>query len=274
MMQAKSGFIENGKARLYYELAGQGEPLVMIHAGVADSRQWENEFIHFAQDFSVLRYDLRGYGKSLPVDEEFSHMGDLVALLDRLNFHSPLVLIGCSLGGRLALDFALEHPSRMKALVMVGSGPSGLALDVPGHPKEAEAEQADKAGDWDLLAELEVQIWFDGRGRTPGQVNREMRRLALEMNRLALSHDARGLGKRLPDTGTPAAQRLDQITFPVLALVGEHDNAYAHAAADYLVEKVPFARKSILQDAAHLANMDHPHPFQSAVRSFLNEIES
>jgi pimeloyl-ACP methyl ester carboxylesterase len=273
-MQLKSGFIENGKASLYYEVAGQGEPLVMIHAGVADSRQWENEFTHFAQDFRVLRYDLRGYGKSLPVDEEFTHMSDLVALLDQLNFHAPLVLMGCSLGGSLALDFALEHPSRMKALVMVGSGPSGLALDVPGHPKEAEAEQAYKAGDWDLLAELEAEIWFDGSGRPPGQVNREMRRLALEMNRLALSHEARRLGKRLPDTRTPAAQRLDQITFPVLVLVGEHDNAYAHAAADYLVEKVPFARKSILQNAAHLANMDHPHRFQSAVRSFLNEIES
>jgi pimeloyl-ACP methyl ester carboxylesterase len=273
-MPAKSGFIENGKASLYYELAGQGKPLIMIHAGVADSRQWENEFVHFAQDFRVLRYDLRGYGKSLPVDDEFTHMGDLIALLDGLSFHAPLVLIGCSMGGSLALDFALEYPSRMKALVLVGSGPSGLALDVPGHPKEAEAEQAYKAGDWDLLAELEAQIWFDGSGRTPGQVNRERRRLALEMNRLALSHEARGLGQRLPDTGTPAAKRLNQITFPVLALVGEHDNAYAHAAADYLVKKVPSARKTILQDAAHLANMDHPHQFQSAVRSFLDEIES
>jgi pimeloyl-ACP methyl ester carboxylesterase len=273
-MPAKSGFIENGKASLYYELAGQGEPLVMIHAGVADSRQWENEFVHFAQDFRVLRYDLRGYGKSLPVDEEFTHMGDLIALLDQLDIHAPLGLIGCSMGGSLALDYALEHPSRMKALVMVGSGLSGLALDVPGHPKEAEAEQAYKAGDLDLLAELEAQIWFDGRGRTPGQVNAVMRRLALEMNRLALSHEARGLGQRLPDTETPAAERLDEIKFPILALVGEHDNAYAHAAADYLVKKVPAARKSILQDAAHLANMDHPDQFQNTVRSFLNEIES
>ena len=118
-MEAESGFVRSGNASLYYELAGEGQPIILIHAGVADSRQWNNEFAHFAQDFRVLRYDLRGYGKSSPVDGEFSHMGDLIALLDRHGFHQPLVLIGCSMGGGLAMDFALAHPPKVKALVMV-----------------------------------------------------------------------------------------------------------------------------------------------------------
>jgi len=271
MMETESGFIKIGNANLYYELAGEGQPLVLIHAGVADSRQWDNEFAHFAQDFRTLRYDMRGYGKSLPVNGEFSHIGDLIALLDHLGFHIPLVLIGCSMGGGMALDFALAHPSRVKALVMVGSGPSGLILDVPSHPNMEAAEKAYKAGELDLLAELEAQIWFDGMGRTPQQVNQAMRRLALEMNRLALSHDAKKLGKRLPDIDIPAAERLDEIVFPVLMVVGEHDEPYSLAAADYMVGNVPSARKAILKDAAHLPNMDHPDQFQSAVRSFLNE---
>jgi pimeloyl-ACP methyl ester carboxylesterase len=73
----KSGFAGINNAQIYYETAGEGDPLVMIHAGVADSRQWNNEFAYFAKDFRVLRYDMRGYGKSAPVDGEFSHMQDL-----------------------------------------------------------------------------------------------------------------------------------------------------------------------------------------------------
>lgn len=271
-METESGFVRNGNAELYYEIAGEGQPLVLIHAGVADSRQWNHEFVHFAQDFRVLRYDMRGYGKSIPVEGEFSHMGDLIAVLDRLGFHLPIVLIGCSIGGSLALDFTLAHPSRVRALILVGSGPSGLRLDVPSHPREADAEDAYKAGELDLLAELETQIFFDGMGRTPQQVNQAMRRLALKMNRLALSHEAKGLGERLPNADPPAAERLDELELPVLAVVGEHDEPYSLAAADYMLDNIPSARKVILEDAAHLPNMDHPDRFQRAVRSFLDEV--
>ena len=99
-----------------------------------------------------------------------------------------------------------------------------------------------------------------------------MRKLALEMNRLALSHAAKQLGKRLADTDTPAAERSGELKIPVLVIVGEHDIPYLKAAADHMVRDIPVARKVILEDAAHLPNMDHPQPFQSAVRSFLNEI--
>lgn len=271
-METESGFVRIGNADLYYELAGEGQPIVLIHAGVADSRQWNNEFVSFARDFRMLRYDLRGYGKSIPVDGEFSHMGDLVALLDRHRFYRSLVLIGCSMGGGLAMDFALTYPSRVKALVMVGSGPSGLDLEVPGHPKEEDALKAYKTGDLDLVAELEAQIWFDGMGREAQRVNQEMRKLALEMIRLALSHDAKQLGKHLPDTDRPAAERLGELEIPVLVVIGEHDLPYLQLAADYMVENIPLARKVTLKNAAHLPNMEHPAEFQSIVRSFLDEI--
>lgn len=175
--QTESGFIKNGNAQLYYETVGGGLPFVMIHAGVADSRQWNNEFVFFADNYHVLRYDMRGYGKSEPVEGEFSHMGDLVSILDALEFHEPLIMMGCSMGGGLAMDFALTHPSRVKALIMVGSGPSGLELDVPAPAKFADAEKAFEAGDLDLVGEIETQIWFDGMDRTPEQVNQTMRKL-------------------------------------------------------------------------------------------------
>jgi len=243
----------------------------MIHAGVADNRQWNNEFAHFTKHFRVLRYDLRGYGKSEPVDGEFSHLQDLTALLEYLHLDGPFILMGCSMGGGLAMDFALSQSSRVKALVMVDAGPSGLELDVPTPAKFEEAEKAYNAGDLDRLAELETQIWFDGMGRTPAQVNQPMRRLAYEMNRNALSLEAKRLGKRLPDTEIPAAERLSELDMPVLVIVGAHDTPYMLAAADYMVEKIPSARKVIIEDAAHLPNMDRPDQFQSIITKFLKE---
>jgi pimeloyl-ACP methyl ester carboxylesterase len=268
--QSKTGYVNIDNAKLYYEVAGVGASLVLVHAGVADSRQWNNEFAYFSQSNQVIRYDMRGYGKSEPVDGEFSHMSDLVSLLDELGIHEPIIIIGCSMGGGLAMDFALTYPSRAKALVLVDSGPSGLELDVPAPSKFADAEKAFESGDLDLLAEIETQIWFDGTGRTPEQVNPTMRKLLYEMDRLALSHEAKGLGKRLPNTETPAFDRLERLNIPVLIIVGSHDTPYILAAADYMKEKVKFANKIIIEDAAHLPNMDQPQEFQRVVEKFLS----
>lgn len=268
--QSQSGFVSIHNAKLYYEVAGVGTPLVMVHAGVADSRQWNNEFAYFSQSNQVIRYDMRGYGKSEPVDGEFSHMSDLVSLLDTLGVHEPIVVMGCSMGGGLAMDLALTHPSRVKALVMVDSAPSGLDLEVPTPSKFADAEKAFESGDLALVAEIETQIWFDGMGRTPEQVNTTMRKLLYEMDRLALSHEVKGLGKRLPNTEIPAFDRLESLSIPVLIIVGSHDTPYILAAADYMKEKIKFANKITIEDAAHLPNMDQPQEFQKVIEKFLS----
>jgi pimeloyl-ACP methyl ester carboxylesterase len=268
-LQTKSGFVNTAGAQLYYETAGNGVPFVMIHAGVADSRQWNNEFEFFARKYQVLRYDMRGYGKSEPVDGEFSHMDDLVSILNALGLYERVVIMGCSMGGGLAMDFALTHPSRVKTLIMVGSGPSGLELDVPAPAKFAEAEKAFEAGDLDRVAEIETQIWFDGMGRTPEQVDQAMRKLAYEMDRQTLSHEMKQLGKRLPNTQTPAFDRLSDLQIPVLVIIGAHDTPYILAAADYMIEGIPSAQKMKIEDAAHLPNMDQPDEFQTIVTNFL-----
>ena len=270
----KSGFANIDKAKIYYETAGNGIPFVMIHAGVADSRQWNNEFTAFSEHYQVIRYDMRGYGKSEPADGEFSHLSDLVSVLDALEIHGPVVVMGCSMGGGLAMDFALTYPSRAKALIMLGAGPSGLELDVPAPSKFADAEKAFEAGDFDLLAEIETRIWYDGRDRTPDQVNQAMRKLLYEMDRLVISHEVKQLGKRLPNTQTPAFDRLGDLNIPVLVIVGAHDTPYMLAAADYMTERIPSARKVIIEDAAHLPNMDHPHEFQGIVQDFLDSLSS
>jgi len=266
----KSGLAAINNAYIYYETAGEGPPFVMIHAGVADSRQWNNEFAHFADRFQVVRYDLRGYGRSKPVAGEFSHLADLIALLDYLELHEPALLMGCSMGGGLAIDFALTRPLQTAALILAGSEPSGLELDdAPTPAKFAEAKQADLAGDLDLLAEIEMQIWFDGVGRTPDQVNQTMRRLAYEMNRQALAHYAKKLGQQLPDTEIVAADEMGALRMPTLIVVGARDIPYVHEAADYMLAKLPSAGKALIANAAHLSNMDQPEEFRRVVTEFL-----
>jgi pimeloyl-ACP methyl ester carboxylesterase len=274
MRERASGFAAINGARIYFETAGEGPPFVMIHAGVADHRQWNNEFEYFAARFRVVRFDMRGYGKSEPVAGDFSHLRDLAALLAYLQIDEPLVLMGCSMGGGIAMDFALTHPARVRALIMVGSGPSGLTLDIP-RPEgadevEAALEAANKAGDLDRVAEIETQIWFDGIGRTAAQVNQATRKLAYEMCRNVAALEAKQLGKRLPDADVPAAKRLDALHIPVLVIVGEHDLPYLLAAADYMSQHIASAQKVLMHDAAHLPNMDHPETFRLNVDEFLS----
>ena len=266
-----TGFAAINGAQLYFEATGDGRPFIMIHAGVADSRQWDHEFAHFGEAWQAIRYDLRGYGKSKPVTGEFRHLDDLTSLLEHLDVTQPAVLMGCSMGGGLALDFTLAHPDRVAALILVDSGPSGLRLDIPLPGKFQEVEAAFDAGDLDRACELEVQIWFDGLDRTPAQVNRQMRKLAFDMNRIAVENESAAIAKRLPDAATPAAGRLDELALPVLVCVGASDIPYMIAAADYMVEHIPDARKALIEDAAHLPNMDHPRQFREIVDTFLND---
>ena len=127
-IKSDSGLAAINHTLIYYEIAGQGQPFVMIHAGVADNRQWNNEFAYFAHRYRVVRYDMRGYGKSEPVDGEFSHLQDLTALLNHLHLDQPLILMGCSMGGGLATDFALTRPSKVKALIIVTAFLDGVTL--------------------------------------------------------------------------------------------------------------------------------------------------
>jgi pimeloyl-ACP methyl ester carboxylesterase len=269
-----SGFAEINSARIYYETAGDGPPFVMIHAGVADSRQWNGQFAYFSREFRVLRYDMRGYGKSEPVAGDYNHLQDLIELLRYLKIDQPLIVMGCSMGGGIAMDLALEQPSRVKAIIMVGSAPTGLELDVRTPAKFQDVEKAYARADYDRVAELQTQIWFDGEGRSPTQVDPDMRRLAYDMSRLVLSHEAKQLGTRLQNTQVPAAKRLSELSQPVLVIAGEHDTPYIRAAAAYMADNMPTARLQTMADAAHLPNLDHPEVFQRLVATFLSTLKA
>lgn len=271
MTHTKAGYAEINNARLYFEVAGTGTPFVMIHAGIADCRMWEQEFAYFAKRYQVLRFDMRGYGKSHPVDGEFNVQDDLRALLAFLDIGPPAILMGCSIGAGLAIDYALTHPDEARALILVGGEPAGFEADAE-WPEDlfAQSEQAFKDGDVNLVAEIDMRIWFDGIGRSAANLNQEARRRGFEMARQVATHEVKGIGTHVRKTfDVQAVDRLTELMQPSLVIIGDKDLPYLKLAADYLTTHIPNATKALIPDAAHLPNMEHPEQFRAIIEDFL-----
>ena len=270
--QVVSGYVDINQAKLYYETVGSGIPLILVHAGVADCEQWDTEFLDFSAKNQVVRYDMRGYGCSDPVEGAFSHLCDLTGVIDELVLNPPLILMGCSIGGVLSLNYALENPDNIRALIMIGPGSCGFDLDNCTQELFLEAMKAFEEGDLGRLAEIETQIWFDCMHAEPDQVDQSMRALLYDMNRSVLNRESQKMDQELPEMPKPSIKKLQEIDFPVLIIVGSDDLPYMHAAADYLVENIRLARKEVIEDAAHLPNLDQPHLFQEVVQDFLEDV--
>jgi len=261
------GYAEVGGARVYYEVAGQGDPIVFVHAGIADGRMWDTQFDIFAQQHRVLGYDRRGFGNTAMVAGAFSHHRDLHALLEFLEI-ADAYLVGCSQGAKTIIDFALEHPQMARALVVVSPALSGFTF-AGELPKQAELlDAADEAGDVEQVNELELQIWVDGSHRSREQVDAKVRELVREMNLIALK-TPEDLGDEQP-LEPPAANRLGGIRAPTLVVTGDLDTPKTLAAADFTRHHIAGARQVGMTGTAHLPNMEKPEEFNRHVLSFLD----
>jgi pimeloyl-ACP methyl ester carboxylesterase len=268
--ETKSGYAELGGARFYYEIAGAGAPLVLVHAGIADGRMWDEQFSAFARHYRVMRYDRRGFGRTVMMTHgPFSHHRDLYELLKFLGIEEA-VLLGCSQGGKTVLDLALEHAEMVKALVLVASAVSGFTFAGELPSQLEELEEADARGDVERVNELELQIWVDGPSRTADQVDPVVRERVREMNLIALSSPSDSLSEQPLEPA--AAYRLNEIRAPVLIVVGDLDTPKTLAAAELLSEKIEGARKVVIRGTAHLPNMERPEEFNHQVLSFLKSL--
>lgn len=120
----ESGFIEVAGGKLYYEVEGEGHPLLLIHGDLGTLRMWDQQVPSFAQHYRVVRYDRRGYGQTESEDVEFSNRDDAAAVLDHIDADSAYV-IGQSRGGMIGLDLVVDRPERVDAFVHVASGIGG-----------------------------------------------------------------------------------------------------------------------------------------------------
>jgi 2-hydroxy-6-oxonona-2,4-dienedioate hydrolase len=255
-------------ARINFEREGAGLPLVFLHAGIADLRMWELQVSAFAERFDVTRPDQRGFGQSELPPGPWSPVADLLALVDELHL-KPVDLVGCSMGGELAIDFALEHPQRISKLVLVGSSIAGFTFRPEDAHLFAEAAAARKARDFDALNEAMSYLFLDGPARPRGYVAQPLRKLFMEMNEIAVRADFEKAPPHEPDP--PAIHRLHEISAPTLVVVGDKDVSTVHEAADLLMGSLHNARKAVIHDAAHLPNLEHPEEFNRLVLDFLLE---
>jgi len=125
----EGGFAEIHGTQLYYETLGEGNPLVLIHGGYMDRRMWDDQFHAFAKHYRVIRYDVRGFGKSELAPVPYADRQDLFDLLNYLGVEKTY-LLGLSLGGIIAIDFTLEHPTMVDALILVGSPVPGFPIEL------------------------------------------------------------------------------------------------------------------------------------------------
>jgi len=266
------GFAMSGSARLYFETAGNGAPLVFIHAGVSDCRMWDPQFERFAPGCKVVRYDHRGFGKSTFPEEPFTLREDLAGVLFPLGLEKA-VLVGCSMGGATALDFALEHPEMVSGMVLVGSGVSGL--NDPRHLSEdtkkywTELIGLVQKGEVERALEMDAKYWIDGPSRAANEVEPGYRERARQLHRENFSLER---FKRQENTLTPPAiERLGEVSVPTLIVIGDHDSEDLKKLAGRFAQEIPRARL-VRMNAAHLPSLERPVEFNRLLEEFLGSV--
>jgi 3-oxoadipate enol-lactonase len=233
---------------------------------------WDREFTQFSKTHRVVRYDLRGYGKSSPATEPFSSTQDLKALIDKLNLTRP-VIVGPSMGARIALDFALDYPAVASGLLLMAPGPpSGLEIEMIPDAKEAlEAdERASKAasaawseGKLDQAVEHLRGLWCSAlRGESLEKFRGMVRANAKEVFEDRSAQYDQG-------AELPAVPRLSSLRAPVLILVGDQDGPLNPHFARFIADRVSGARLQVVAGGDHLLNLSRPEAFNNAFREFL-----
>lgn len=263
-------FADLNGTRIHYEVRGEGTAVTFIHAGIANLHMWDVQMDDFAASHRALRYDVRGWGETIWNDAPYSNHEDLCALLHHLDIEKT-VLVGCSWGGKIALDFALAYPEMVTALVLVDTSLGGYEWTSQGFAdKEKLSTAALEAGEIAQAAELEAQIWVDGRNRThPVENSVRQHALALIENTFTRPEGSGEQSTLRP----PALERLDEIQVPVRILVGEYDWPDVHAIAELLEAKLPLAEeRTIVLETAHLPNMERPSRFNKIVLGWLEKL--
>ena len=260
-------------ASLYYETDGHASKpaLLLIHAGIANLRMWDPQIDALAAEHYVIRFDTRGFGQTSTEDVEFSNRADALAVLDHLGVARATV-IGCSRGGTIAIDLAVDSPDRVAGLIVIGSGPSGFPDTELTELEDARFDEIDRvfeAQDWHKLAQLEAAIWDFGPLRREEDLDPEFVATAYALNRVNVIH-AEENPVSLP-LEPPAYDRVVDIDVPTLVTVGEYDMSEVLAAYEYLVSTVPDASGCVFRDTAHLPNVERPADVQRVLLDWLAE---
>jgi pimeloyl-ACP methyl ester carboxylesterase len=268
--EVTAGAVEVNGAKLNYEMAGSGEPVILLHGWGGDMRDWDYLFAPLAEQYQVVRYDMRGFGKSdRPTTEPYSHIEDLKALMDELGIEQAH-LIGQSYGGGIVFDFAVAHPEMTRSVI--GSSPALTGVEMAYTAEEQAAIDASNAaleaamaeGDWKAAAEALLLLpEFTTAARHPTAGAR--------LVKMVEDFDWWPFFREDPLVAPeqPAGEHLDKVSAPVLVITGERTASIDLAAAEMIEKGIKGAKKVILPGVDHLAQLEAPDAFAAEVFEFL-----
>jgi pimeloyl-ACP methyl ester carboxylesterase len=265
-----NGIAEVNGARIAYDVAGSGPAVLLLHAGIGDRRMWDAQVPAFAEHFTVIRFDARGFGETRKPDAPFAPYADAIALLDHLGI-SRAHFVGVSMGSQTAIEAAIAEPERVSALVAVAAR-TGTPVSSSLRDGWDRVNELYNAGDIAGAVEYELRMWVDGPDRSPDAVDPEIRELVREMNAALFSRDD-DAGEEVP-LDPPVSERLAETSSPTLIIYGDKDVMDVRQAAEPLVATIPGARLAVIPDAAHLPQMERPEVFNEIVLRFLLELDS
>jgi len=249
---------------LYYEIEGEGSPIVFLHGGMMDRRMWAPQFRHFSSSNRVIRYDARGFGKSAPPRKAFSHYDDLAMLMDHWGLEKA-TLCGLSLGGMIATDFALCHPERVDKLILAGPG-------ISGYPESPETVQSL----WQIIAAARegdhtkaTELWLANPYMAPAM---EQKHLQGRLRRISRDNAKSWMNNPLWERplDPPAWSRIEELTVPTLLILGKHDVPDIYTIVSEIAKKVKGARLARIPGAGHIVNLERPTLFNQTMAEFLS----
>jgi pimeloyl-ACP methyl ester carboxylesterase len=248
--------INRDGVNIYYEVHGAGPVVLLTHGYSATSQMWKGQIEAIGKDHTLVIWDMRGHGQSdYPEDQslysEEATVGDMAAILNAVGAKEA-VIGGLSLGGYMSMAFHLKHPERVKALLIIDTG--------PGYKSDAAREG------WNANA-LKTAARYEANGLGGLASGSVEMRTAQHRDATGLARAARGM---LTQRDARVISSLPDIKVPAIVVVGADDTPFLNAS-DYMAAKIPGAKKVVIPNAGHAANIDQPAAFNAAISAFLAE---
>jgi pimeloyl-ACP methyl ester carboxylesterase len=249
--------IDRDGVKIYYEVHGDGPPLLLTHGYSSTSAMWRGQIDALSKHHRLALWDMRGHGQSDYPDDPSAYsealtVADMAALLDEVGAKQAIIG-GLSLGGYMSLAFHRAYPERVRALLIIDTGPGFKKDDA----REAWNKRAHETGDR-----------FEREGLAVLQSQSRERSSVSHRDASGLARAARGM---LTQRDARVIEELPNIKVPALVVVGADDTPFL-AASDYMAAKIPGAQKVVVPAAGHAVNIDQPQAFIDAVLPFLGSL--
>jgi 3-oxoadipate enol-lactonase len=262
-------FVSSNQAQIAYDVTGSGPAVVLLHAGLGDRTMWDAQVPAFANHFTVVRIDARGFGETRKPPVGYSSVADVVAVLDHLGIERAH-LVGVSMGSQTAIELTVFAPERVASLVPVAAR-TGVPVSPELRVGWDRVDEIFESGDIEGANEYELRMWIDGPFRTPEMIDPTFRERVRVMNGALLVRDDVEGDEIKPDP--PAEERLGEISAPTFVIYGDQDIADVQQAGPLLAQAIPGTRLVVMPGVSHLPQMEQPERFNEIVLEFLQEVQ-